>query len=90
MFHLHGGLVRAASAMNTAHQKDFLNFVNTETEICSPYSIFILKKKNLMSCVPLYLLGFIIVKIFLILINYKDMVKYVCLITLQKDIFPIG
>ena len=46
MFHLHGGLVRAASVMNTAHQKDFLNFVNTETEICSPYSIFILKKKK--------------------------------------------
>ena len=46
MFHLHGGLVRAASAMNRAHQKDFLNFVNTETEICSPYSIFILKKKK--------------------------------------------
>ena len=46
MFHLHGGLVRAASVMNTAQQKDFLNFVNTETEICSPYSIFILKKKK--------------------------------------------
>ena len=46
MFHLHGGLIRAASVMNTAQQKDFLNFVNTETEICSPYSIFILKKKK--------------------------------------------
>jgi len=46
MFHLHGGLVRAASVMNIAQQKDFLNFVNTETEIFSPYSIFILKKKK--------------------------------------------
>jgi len=46
MFHLHGGLVRAASVMNTAQQKDFLNFVNTETEIFSPYSIFILKKEK--------------------------------------------
>ena len=46
MFHLHGGLVNAASVMNNEQQKDFLNFINTETEIFSPFSIFILKKKK--------------------------------------------
>tara|TARA_B110000971_G_scaffold174914_1_gene180032 strand:+ start:6704 stop:7567 length:864 start_codon:yes stop_codon:yes gene_type:complete len=46
MFHLHGGLVNAASVMNNEQHKDFLNFINTETEIFSPFSIFILKKKK--------------------------------------------
>jgi len=44
MFHLHDGLKKAASVMNTKQKNDFLSFVKTETELFSPYSIFILKK----------------------------------------------
>ncbi|MDA7714072.1 DUF4422 domain-containing protein [Candidatus Pelagibacter sp.] len=46
MFHLHDGLKKAASVMGKEQQNDFLNFINTETELSSPFSIFILKKKK--------------------------------------------
>ena len=46
MFHLHGGLEKAASVMDKEQKNDFLNFINTENELFSPFSIFILKKKK--------------------------------------------
>ena len=46
MFHLYGGLEKATSVMNKELKDDFLNYVNTETELFSPFSIFILKKEK--------------------------------------------
>ena len=46
MFHLHNGLNKAASVMDKGLKNDFLRFINTETELFSPYSIFILKKRK--------------------------------------------
>lgn len=43
MFHLYGGLTKAASVMNKNDQEKFLKFINNETEFF-PFSIFILKR----------------------------------------------
>ena len=43
MFHLYGGLTKAASVMNKNEQIKFLNYINNETEFF-PFSIFILKR----------------------------------------------
>tara|TARA_B110001450_G_scaffold255041_1_gene281640 strand:+ start:1937 stop:2644 length:708 start_codon:yes stop_codon:yes gene_type:complete len=65
MFHLYQGLEKAASIMDDNLKKEFLDYINNETELFSPFSIFILKKKNLMICATQHLIGLIIVKIFL-------------------------
>tara|TARA_B100000780_G_scaffold261529_1_gene214024 strand:+ start:293 stop:1141 length:849 start_codon:yes stop_codon:yes gene_type:complete len=44
MFHLYCGLEKAASVMDNSQKNDFLNYINNETELFSPFSIFILKK----------------------------------------------
>ena len=44
MFHLYRGLEKAASVMNNSQKNEFLNYINSETELFSPFSIFILKK----------------------------------------------
>jgi len=46
MFHLYRGLEKAASIMDNELKKEFLNYINTQTELFSPYSIFILKKNK--------------------------------------------
>jgi hypothetical protein len=43
MFHLYGGLTKAASVMRKNEQDKFLNYINQETEYF-PFSIFILKR----------------------------------------------
>jgi hypothetical protein len=43
MFHLYGGLTKAASVMSKNEQGKFLNYINQETEYF-PFSIFILKR----------------------------------------------
>ena len=43
MFHLYGGLTKAASVMKKNEQDKFLNYINQETEYF-PFSIFILKR----------------------------------------------
>ena len=44
MFHLYRGLEKAASIMDDELKNEFLNYINTQTQLFSPYSIFILKK----------------------------------------------
>jgi hypothetical protein len=39
-------IAQAASVMNKEQKNDFLSFIKTETELFSPYSIFILKKRK--------------------------------------------
>ena len=46
MFHLYQGLEKAASIMDDNLKKEFLDYINNETELFSPFSIFILKKKK--------------------------------------------
>ena len=46
MFHLYRGLEKATSVMNKDEKNDFLNYINNETELFSPFSIFILKKEK--------------------------------------------
>ncbi len=46
MFHLHGGLEKAASVMDKEQKNDFLDYITTQTELFSPFSIFILKKEK--------------------------------------------
>ena len=43
MFHLYGGLTKAASVLKKNEQDSFLNYINNETEYF-PFSIFILKR----------------------------------------------
>lgn len=43
MFHLYGGLTKAASVLKKNEQDSFLNYINKETEYF-PFSIFILKR----------------------------------------------
>ena len=44
MFHLYQGLEKATEVMNDEFKNDFLNYIHTQTELFSPFSIFILKK----------------------------------------------
>ena len=46
MFHLYGGLEKAASVMKKSEKNDFLDYITTQTELFSPFSIFILKKEK--------------------------------------------
>jgi hypothetical protein len=46
MFHLYQGLEKAAKVMNSEFKNDFLNYIHTQTELFSPFSIFILKKNK--------------------------------------------
>ena len=46
MFHLYQGLEKAAMVMNDSLKNDFLSYIYTETELFSPFSIFILKKNK--------------------------------------------
>jgi hypothetical protein len=46
MFHLYQGLEKATEVMNDEFKNDFLNYIHTQTELFSPFSIFILKKNK--------------------------------------------
>ena len=43
MFHIHNGLIKAASVMPKKDRSEFLNYINTETKFF-PFNLFILKK----------------------------------------------
>ena len=43
MFHIHNGLIKAASVMPKKDRSEFLNYINTETKFF-PFNLLILKK----------------------------------------------